>query len=426
MIEKLGKYELLQKLGEGATSTVYLGRDPFAQRDVAIKVASPAVLNDPKRGRLYTNLFLNEASLVGQLNHPHIVQIYDAVVTEKLCYIVMEYVAGGTLEEHARPGHLLAVDRVVELIFKCTRALDFAHRLGITHRDIKPANILLSGESDIKITDFGTAIISRQTERTQVTGIGSPGYMSPEQVQENPLDHRTDIYSLGVVMFQLLTGRLPFEADSNYKMIYQIIHSATPQPSSLRPELPPVLDQIVGRAMARDRNARYQTWGAFAQDLTQAVRDRQLQTPGGDFADTEKFDILRAMPFFAEFSDVEIWEVLRFSQWQRVPPGSVIMRDGEPGDFFCFLAAGNLKVSKAGKMLDILSKGECFGEMAVIGRQQQLRGADITAQNAADLISVSGAALQQASAACRMHFYQSFAEVLASRLSLANQRLATR
>jgi len=423
MIKKLGKYELFKKLGEGASSTVYLGRDPFAQRDVAIKVASPEVLSDPKKGKLYTNLFLNEASLVGKLRHPHIVQIYDAVVTEKLCYIVMEYVAGGTLEEHAHPGHLLAVDRVVELIFKCTRALAFAHRIGVTHRDIKPANLLITGDSEIKISDFGAAITNHHNERTQVSAIGSPAYMSTEQILELALDHRTDIYSLGVVMFQLLTGRLPFEADNQFNMVYQIMHSDTPKPSSLRPELPPVLDVIVGKAMTKDRDARYQTWEEFANDLAQAVRNRQLLMPRAEFADTEKFATLRALPFFSDFSDVEIWEALRFSQWQHVAPGTVIMRDGEAGNFFCFLAAGELQVSKAGKTLNTLSQGACFGEMAVINRQTPLRGADVSALSAADIITIRGEALQKASANCRMHFYQSFLEVIAARLSAANQRL---
>jgi serine/threonine protein kinase len=424
MIRKLGKYELIRKLGEGASSTVYLARDPFAQRDVAVKVATPGVLSDPKKGKLYTNLFLNEASLVGKLNHPHIVQIYDAVVAEKLCYIVMEYVTGGTLEEYAQASHLLPVSRVVEIIFKCTRALNFAHRMGITHRDIKPANILLVGDADIKISDFGASISNGHNDRTQVSGIGSPAYMSPEQVLEAPLDHRTDIYSLGVVMFQLLTGRLPFEADNQFNMVYQIIHNEAPKPSSLRPGLPPVLDDIVGRAMAKDSAARYQTWEDFAQDLTQAVRQRQLQKTHAEFVDTEKFDILRALPFFADFSDVEIWEVLRFSEWRRAAPGTFIMHDGEPGDFFCFLAAGQLKVSKGGKTLNVLVKGDCFGEMAVISRAAPLRGADVAALTTADLITVRGEALEQASEACRMHFYQGFVQVLAARLSLANQRLA--
>lgn len=424
MKKKLGKYELISKLGEGATSTVYLGRDPFAQRDVAIKVASPGILRDPEKGKLYTNLFLNEASLIGKLNHPHIVQIYDAVVTEDLCYIVMEYVAGGTLEPHAAPGSLLPVDRVVELIFKCTRALDFAYRLGITHRDIKPANILLSGEADIKISDFGAAITNARSDRTVISGVGSPAYMSPQQVQERFLDHRTDIYSLGVVMYQLLTGELPFIADNNYNMVYQIVHGTPGKPSALRPGLPTVLDDIVAHAMAREVNDRYPTWQAFAQDLAQAVRNRQLKSQPTEFADTEKFATLRALPFFSDFSDVEIWEALRFADWQRVTPGTVIIRDGEPGNFFCFVTEGQLTVSKKGTQLMTLGNGECFGEMAVISRHGHIRSADVVAYSDANIVTIRGEALEKASESCRMHFYQGFLDVLATRLSLSNLRVA--
>ncbi|WP_153145277.1 serine/threonine-protein kinase [Dechloromonas sp. H13] len=424
MKKKLGKYELIRKLGDGATSTVYLGRDPFAQRDVAIKVASPGILRDPEKGRLYSNLFLNEASLIGKLNHPHIVQIYDAVVTEDICYIVMEYVAGGTLDAHAQPGSLLPVDRVVELIFKCTRALDFAYRLGITHRDIKPANILLAGVSDIKISDFGAAITNARGDRTLVSGIGSPAYMSPQQVQEQFLDHRTDIYSLGVVMHQLLTGKLPFEASNNYNMVYQIVNGTPARPSAQRPGLPAVLDEIVGRAMARNLDDRYPTWQAFGHDLAQAVRNHLLKNQPSEFADTEKFATLRALPFFADFTDVEIWEALRFADWQHVAPGTAIMRDGEPGNFFCFVADGTLTVSKNGRKLDTLASGDCFGEMAVISRHGNVRSADVIAENAASIVTIRGEALEKASESCRMHFYQGFLDVLATRLALSNQRVA--
>ena len=424
MTRKLGKYELVRKLGEGASSTVYLAHDPFAQRDVAIKVGTPDILNDPKKGRIYTNLFLNEASLVGKLNHPHIVQIYDAVVAEKICYIVMEYVPGGTLEKHVQPGHLLPLERVVELIFKCTRALEFAHRLGITHRDIKPANILLAGGTDIKISDFGAAITG-QNDRTQISGIGSPSYMSPEQVRELPLDHRTDIYSLGIVLFQLLTGRLPFEADNQFNIVYQIVHGHVPPPSSLREGIPAALDDIVAHATAGDRNARYPTWTAFAHDLAHTVSKRLLQKRRSEFPESERFNILRALPFFADFSDVELWEVLRFAHWQRVPPGTLLLQDGTPGDAFCFVADGQLKVSKGGKAINVLCKGDCFGEMAVLNRHARTRTADVTAITEADIVTVRGEALQQASEACRMHFYQGFVEVLVNRLNVANQRLAS-
>jgi len=148
-----------------------------------------------------------------------------------------------------------------------------------------------------------------------------------------------------------------------------------------------------------------------------------LKTPLGDFVDTEKYDVLRALPFFVDFSDVEIWEVVRFSHWRRVAPGTVIMHDGQPGESFCFLAEGQLKVSKGGKTLNVLTKGECFGEMAVISRHAPLRSADITALSTADIITVRGEALQHASESCRMHFYQGFVQVLAGRLALANRRL---
>jgi serine/threonine protein kinase len=287
-MDKIGKYDVVREIGQGASSTVYLGHDPFSQRDVAIKVVFPQILKDPERGKLYTHLFLNEASLVGKLNHPHIVQIFDAVVADSLCYIVMEYVPGGTLEMFCGEKKLLPVERVVEIIFKCTRALDFAYRLGITHRDIKPANILIVGtdasSGDIKISDFGAAITGG-VDHTQVSGIGSPAYMSPQQVKEQTLDHRTDIYSLGVVMYQMLTGQLPFQASNNYNMVYQIVHDEPSKPSALRPGLPPILDQIVARAMAKRLEDRYPNWEEFAQDLAQAVRTRQLKIPQPDFAE---------------------------------------------------------------------------------------------------------------------------------------------
>ena len=426
-MKKIGKYDLIREIGHGATATVYLGNDPFAQRDVAIKVASPDILRNPEKGKLYTHLFLNEASLVGKLSHPHIVQIYDAVVAESLCYIVMEYVQGGTLESYCSPGRLLPIERLVEIIFKCTRALDFAYRIGITHRDIKPANILFAGASpesgDIKISDFGAALVDAP-DRTQVSGIGSPAYMSPQQVRELPLDHQTDIYSLGVVMYQLLTGQLPFQASTNYNIVYQIINTEPMSSSAIRSEVPEVLDAIVSRAMAKDTADRYPTWEEFAHDLAQAFRNKQLTSPSRDFADSEKFDTLRGLPFFDDFTDVEIWEVLRFSKWNSVKPEEVIMHDGEPGDFFCFLAEGELKVTKNGRILNLLMTGDCFGEMAVISKGLQIRGADVVALTESKIVTVKGEALKKASEACRMHFYQAFLEVLAGRLSLANARLA--
>jgi serine/threonine protein kinase len=434
--DRIGKYEIRGKLGDGATSTVYLGYDEFSAREVAIKVIFPDVLRDKEHGLQYRRLLLTEASLAGKLQHPHIVEIFDAVINDEQSYIVMEYVPGGTLEPFCKPDTLLPIERVVEIIFKCTRALDYANRAGITHRDIKPANILLTGKTennqvtassgDIKISDFGAALIGDiENSQTQVFGVGSPAYMSPQQLSDQPLTLQTDIYSLGVVMYQLLTGRLPFEASSNFGMIYQICNTEPPPPTTFRIDIPPGLAAVIKRAMQKDLAVRYQSWREFSHDLAQSFRNTQLSVQSTDFPDSEKFETLRTLVFFTEFSDVELWEVVRFSRWSELAPRTVIMKEGEPGDFFAFLLAGELAVEKNKRTLVTLQPGECFGEMAIIQRGQHTRSANIVALTTARVVTIPALALQHSSDACRMHFYQGFLNVIAQRLDNANQRIAS-
>ncbi len=425
--EQIGKYPVVRHLGSGATSEVYLCHDPFAKRDVAVKLVSAALFNDPERGKLYRKLFVTEASLAGKLQHPHICQIYDAVADDAAHYIVMEYVDGGTLEKFCTPEHLLPTDKAVEIVFKCTRALEFAHKMGITHRDIKPANLLYTGETDVKVTDFGAALIS-SGDSTQISAIGSPAYMSPQQVKEHPLDHRTDIYSMGVVMYHLLAGRLPFQASNNFSLIYQITNVEPPPPSSFRPDLPPALDAIVRRAMAKDLEQRYVEWEEFSLDLAQVFRGEPAGASAGaqaqQFADSERFESLRRLPFFEKFSDAEIWEVARISAWRAAKAGEVLMKEGESGIYFCILAEGQVKVTKRGKLLNVLNAGECFGEMAYLQKDGQRRGADVTVMTEAKIISVPTDKLDLASDACRHHFDRAFMEILSERLTMANIRLS--
>jgi serine/threonine protein kinase len=402
---------------------VYLCHDPFNDRDVAVKVVSPEVFQDPARGKLFRKLFVTEASLAGKLQHPHICQIYDAVAEEALHYIVMEYVDGGTLENFCAPGGLMAVDRIVEIVFKCTRALEYAQKMGITHRDIKPANILHTGETDVKVTDFGAALIATG-DTTQVTAIGSPAYMSPEQVKEHPLNHQTDIYSVGVVMYHLLCGRLPFQASNNFSLIYQITN-VEPEPlTTFRPEIPPAVEAIVRRAMAKSREARYPQWEEFSLELAAAIRTGELGGPTEEFADSDKFETLRKLSFFEKFSDAELWEVARISTWRAAKTGELLMREGEPGTFFCILAEGQVKVSKKGKLLNLLRPGEPFGEMAYLSKTAQVRGADVAVLADAKIISVPTDKLAQASEGCRHQFDRAFMEILVERLTMANVRLS--
>ncbi len=424
-MERIGKYKVRRLLGAGATSNVYLGYDPFAQREVAIKQLHPEMLRVTDHTTLYHHMLLNEASLAGKLLHPHIIQIHDAVIDERDAYVVMEYVPGGTLEAFTHPDRLLPFERLVEIIFKCTRALDYAYLHGVTHRDIKPANILLVSPEgqDIKISDFGAAIFTA-TETTQLAALGSPAYMSPEQVREQPLDHRTDIYSLGVVMYQLLTGRLPFESSSNVGLIYQIAHETAPPPSSIRPEIPPELDAIVCKAMRCDVAGRYATWLEFSHDLAQAYRNRSLSADNPEMPDSEKFERLRAFRFFREFSDIEIWEIVRFAEWRLFPPDSVVMKEGEPGNYFCFVVEGNMRIVKKGHLLNTLSPGDCFGEMALFAAGRGARTASVETSSETRILTIRAPALLRATSLCQMHFYKGFLEVLASRLSLANSRIA--
>ena len=425
-MDKIGKYQVIKKLGEGATSVVWLGHDPFADRDVAIKVVASSVFSGGEHGKIARNLFVTEASLAGKLVHPHIVQIYDAVADADPSYIVMEYVAGGTLEPYCTPDRLLPMVDLVEMIFKCTRALDFAYRLGVIHRDLKPANILRAGSSgsDVKISDFGAAL-SASSDQTAVAGIGSPAYMSPQQVKDHPLNHQSDIFSLGVVMYQLLTGQLPFQGSNNISIVYQIANVEPPPPSALRKGIPPAVDAIVMRALKKSLEERYPTWDAFSFDLAETFRNEHLEEARERIADTEKFNTLRGLAFFRDFNDVQLWELLGFSDWQRVKPGTVLMHEGQPGDNFCILAAGEVKVTKNAKLLNVLSAGECFGEMAYLNEAAGTRGADVSTLCEATVITVPTEALRLASDACRHSFDRAFLRILVERLSLANTRLTS-
>ena len=419
--QKIGKYEVISELGKGATSAVYRAYDPFQSRQVAIKVVFPEALGDQEYGRRYRKLFVTEASLAGKLSHPHIAAIYDAVAGEEASYIVMEYVDGSTLEQYTRHDSLLPVQRIVEIIYKCAKALEYASNQGVIHRDIKPANILLAGETDIKVSDFGAAL-TQAAETTQVSGIGSPAYMSPEQVKEQQLSYQTDIFSLGVVMYQLLTGRLPFQGANNYSTIYQIINVDPPPPIEVRPDIPPRIDAIVMRALQKDTARRYQTWDEFAHDLATALGAEEK--PGRGFAESEKFDTLRKLEFFLQFSDIELWEVMRIASWRRHPREMVLIRENDIGSSFFILIAGEVRVIKQERLLNVLTVGECFGEMAYLGKQKFQRSASVVALSDITVIEIRAETLSKASDLCRHHFHGAFLELLVDRLAKANVRLS--
>jgi tRNA A-37 threonylcarbamoyl transferase component Bud32 len=415
----------VRKLGEGATSEVFLCQDPFRSREVAVKRIFPEALRDPVRGRLFRKLFFTEASLAGKLEHPHIAQIFDAGIGEDSGYIVMEYVPGGTMERFCAPENLLPVEQVLEIAFKCARALAFAHTRGVTHRDIKPGNILYAAApTDVRIGDFGLAI-HLGSETTQVTGVGSPAYMSPEQIRDELVDHRTDMYSLGVVMYQMLAGTLPYRGTNKFSIIFQITQYEPPPPSTYRRDVPAVLDRIVRRAMQKDVAQRYQSGDELAEDLIEALRSGLGEGRGDQFGDADKFVALRGMRFFVSFADPELWEVIEIGSWERVAAGTALVREGEHGEFFCVVVQGEVRVTKNKKLLSVLGAGECFGEMAYLSMSGHERGATVTAAHDSLIVRVKVSELGKASPDCRSKFDRAFIGILVERLNLANTRLTS-
>ncbi|HKB81845.1 MAG TPA: serine/threonine-protein kinase [Burkholderiales bacterium] len=420
---KIGKYPVTREIGRGGTSRVFLGRDPFANREVAIKLVSAAEGVDSDLRRRFHKVFLNEASLVGKLIHPHIMAIYDADAFDEFSYIVMEYVNGPTLEHFCNVANLLPVDRIVEIAFKCSLALEFAHRHGIIHRDIKPANILVGAQGDIKISDFGVALHTGG-EHTHLQGVGSPAYMSPEQVQDKELSHQTDIYSLGVVLYQLLTGRLPFIGANKASLLYQIINIEPSPPSTHRTDIPRQLDKVVMHALSKNCGERYQTWGEFSRDLTQTYR--HLELPPDSISDTEKFNAIKALAFFRGFRDVEIWETVRFANFRRIQPDKIVIREGDVGENFYIIADGRAQVTKANNALDALDAGDCFGEILYFADTKARRVTTISSITPLTVIEIKALALQKASDASQKQFNQAFLRILIDRLTTANSRLSTR
>ena len=425
LLEHLGKYPIVREIGSGATSRVYLARDTFADREVAIKLFLFDENVNPQTERMMHKAFLAEAALAGKLSHPHIVEILDAVAEPEHSYLVMEFVPGTTLEAHADVTNLLPLNKVVEIIFKCIRALEYAFQHGVIHRDIKPGNILLSKSGDTKVSDFGASFQQRRDQdTTQLTGVGSPAYMSPEQIRTEDVTHQTDIYSLGVVMYRLLTGRLPYEANTQAGLSYAILNTPPSRPATLRPDLPPLLDEIVMKAIEKDTAARYKTWLDFGKDLSQAFTTLRLS--GASVSDSEKFNGLRDMPFFEDFDDVALWEVVRIGSWKPIKAGTVIIREADQGESFFLLVGGEVGVTLLGKQLNVIKPGGCFGEILYFTGRMGRRTTTITALGEVTVMEIKADALRVATDACQVGFNKAFMRVLVERLTQANLRLAGR
>jgi non-specific serine/threonine protein kinase len=424
MAEKIGKYEVIRTLGKGATAIVYLCRDPDSNQEVAVKVILLGSTNAAMSRRLM-KLFQTESGIGRRLDHPNIVRIYDAVVEPERAYIVMEYVDGTPLDQFVSISKLLPLHRVIGIIFKCCLALDYAYREGVIHRDIKPANILVTADDEAKITDFGLSLNLQQEEgrdSTFIMGVGSPAYMSPEQIKAYPLNQKTDLYSLGVVLFQMLTGRLPFRANNAATLIYRIINLDTPSICGLNPNLPEGLDPILKKALEKDLYNRYRNGAEFAKDLA-AVR-YQILEDNDTQEDTSHFQMLRDLPFFTDFEDIEVWESLRICVWRDLAAKVTVFKEGDSGRTFGIIVSGYVEVSQDGRAISRLGPGEVVGEMAYLHPKSAFRRTSVVTLEPTVFLEVNASALALSSDEVLERFQKALLARVLDRLAEADRILS--
>lgn len=422
---RFGEYQAISELGRGATSVVYLAERTFnraveaaasasgdfpvlnidmevgdARRRPAKAAVKVVNFNDEtsKLSRRFRKLFATEAWVASQLDHPNITKIFDWKVEGERAYLVMEHLEGRTLEEFITMDKLLPVQQVVDIVHKTAVALDYAHRCGIVNRDVKPANVMLCDNGEIKLMDFGLALNIKKNiniDSTYINGLGSPSYMSPEQIKGYTLNHQTDLYSLGVMFYQMLTGRLPFRAKNTASLVYKIINTDPVPVIHLNPELPEFTHEVISRAMQKDLYSRYRRGAEMAKDLSDAPYQRVKIGPVDDLDARKK--ILRSLPLLGRLDDLDIWELLRASSWREYPPAKVIMKQGEADKSFGIVLEGHVEIEDGAKSITIAGRGDLIGLTEWLDSEPEVeRASTATALDNVVYLEVNPAALAYA------------------------------
>jgi len=419
-LDKVGKYELVGEIATGGMAVVYQAYDPFMDRFVALKLAKLHA-NSSDRVDL-ERLFYNETNAASRLRHPNIINIYDAGIADGMHYIAMEYIPGGvTLKRYCHADNLLPLELAGKILIKACEAFDFAHRKGIIHRDIKPSNILLKNDREVKISDFGLAMLidPDMVDTQSIALMGSPRYMAPERVNEEALTHHSDIYSLGVVMYELLTGHTPFSARTLAALVQEILNKEAPPLSDYR-NLPDSISAVVMKAMAKDLADRYQTMMDFAEDLSACFKDLHMPVDG-EMVEL-RTEQIKHLSFFSEFSDTDLWELLRWSDWLEVDADEMIIQEGDVDNDVYVIIQGSVCVVKGGNEVALLKHGELFGEIAFLAERE--RTATVVSKTSCTLLRLHIHQIEQSSKSCQIQFQRMFISTLIDRLVRTTELLA--
>jgi len=415
---RIGKFQILKRIGKGSMASVYQAYDPFMARHVAIKVTDPRMLPDERTRRRLTNIFFSEAKICGMLDHGNILPVYDAGQDGELYYLVMEFIESSrTLYTCCAKDSLLPVPKAVEILYQCCKGLQYAHDQKVLHLDIKPNNIMLAPDDQVKITDFGIAkLLSPDADALHLEHIhGALTYLPPERLRKEPVNYQADIYSLGVVAYFLLTGRLPFDSTDLKELVRMILKEEPPPLRRMRPDIPDTMEPIIRKALAKHIKQRYVSMSQMAADLNALHKQLMHTVITSDIGARAKLDRLKRLPFFKDFFETELVEVIAASEWLEYESGRMILAEKELDESFYVIVAGEASVERNESRISTLKAGDCFGEMAYVSRRPREVG--IRSAGGVTVLKIDNDVLERLSVYCQLKFTKEFLNRLIMRLS---------
>ncbi|MFH1887910.1 MAG: serine/threonine-protein kinase [Pseudomonadota bacterium] len=402
----IGRYQMVRKVGDGRTGGVYECFDPIIDRPVAVKVSALPT------ARVRENFFI-EAKSAARLAHKNIVTVYDAnLVGGEYGYIAMEYVNGPLLSVFCDPENLLPLTLASEIVLDICLAMEHAHKAGVIHRDLNPGAILLHENQHPKITQF----------RIKDTGGSrrSPSYMSPEQLQDVPGGPQSDVFAVGCILYELVSGHKAFEGKDAFATMYKVINEEPPPLSSPDPNFSPIFERIVRRALTKDIRRRYQNFAQMSYDMKLATRG--LTSPVKKDKLEDVIDYVHSVAFFSGFARSHIEDLIAATELLQVKKDQVMVSEGDLDDAFYILLSGKGRVMKGETRVGTLNAGECFGEMAFIAGQS--RTASVVAEEDGAMMKISGSVLDRAPARLQLLFFKKFALTLTQRLATLSRKAA--
>ncbi|MDH5542807.1 MAG: serine/threonine-protein kinase [Nitrospinota bacterium] len=438
--ETIGRYQIKKKVGQGAMGVVYLGYDEMIDRKVAVKyLRLEKIKNDSERSKI-VDLFFKEAKIIGKLNHNHITSIYDIGIHDDYPFLVMEFVSGRTIKEYIAKKVPIPIDSLLRLLAMTARGLHYAHLRGILHRDIKPANIMITPTNYPKIMDFGIARImdSSKLPSSPETGgkeesekgfvLGTPHYMSPEQIRGKDLDQRSDVFSLGVMAYEWISGKKPFNGKNLQEVITSIIKQE-PEPLDKISNIDKRISDLIHRAMGKKPEHRYQNAEAFSDTielvLTAIEKKASEEAENLSATGTFSYDQLRVVHelkknyiFFADFTEDELFTIFSMSNKEKFEKGEVIIQEGTSGAKMYVILKGAVIITKIvdGKNVEVkrLKAGECFGEMTIVDKMP--RSATVAAMESTLLIAINEIVLRTSKPELCLKLYKSLAAMISEKL----------